>query len=181
MLPHFRITASEWWGWSRNPSLFSEHILELIFMQNSENCISSALNLYSSKKPQLTSFWCSETFFFQPPIALSWRSGVIPFTMKSPGEFLLSYYHCKKNQSGRFSPVCNRIFGKQFELHRMGKMYFMECNETESLLGGMRGSYIRYSKVEPHWSAFWSNYIDIWSLKKCIACSLWIFSKTFFS
>lgn len=86
----------------------------------------------------------------------------------------------KKNQSDRFNPVCNRIFGKQFELCRMGRMYFMECNENESLLGGMCGSYIRYSKVEPHWSAFWSNYIDIWSLKKFIACSLWIFSKTFF-
>ena len=59
----------------------------------------------------------------------------------------------------------------------MGKMCFIECHENESLLGGMGGIYIRYSRVEPHWSAFWSNYIDLWSLEKCIAYSLRIFSK----
>lgn len=90
---------------------------------------------------------------------------------------MLSHYHPKKIQSGRFNTVCNRIFGKQFELCRMGKMCFIECNENESLLGGMGGIYIRYSRVEPHWSAFWSNYIDLWSLEKCIAYSLRIFSK----
>ena len=101
------------------------------------------------------------------------------FTVKSPDEFLRSYYQSKKIQSGRFNPVCNRIFGKQFKLCRMGKMCFIECNENRSLLGEMGGIYIRYSKVEPHWSAFWSNYIDLWSLEKCIADSLWIFSKPF--
>lgn len=65
-----------------------------------------------------------------------------------------------------------------FVMGKINVFYRMQWNE--SLLGGMGGSCIRYSKVEPHWSVFWSNYIDIQSLKKCIACSLWIFSKTFF-
>lgn len=76
------------------------------------------------------------------------------------------YYLSKGTQGGRPAPV--RQNTGPTERYRVGALPLWECSDHEPLLGGTGGISIRYSKFRPLWPAFWSNYMDLWNLKKCM-------------